>query len=399
MSEKIISANWILPVASPPIQNGAIAVEQNRIVSIGERDVIVNSHPSSPVENYPTSTIIPGLINAHTHLEFSNLQQPLGHQGISLPEWIRSVMSARGETSPETKRKSIADGLKELHDTGTVAVGEISTLPTNTSADYATQPAVRKTVFLEQLTRNLDMLPTWQSESASHLAQEHIAPGLSPHAPYSTHPQLVKQIIDQAIASDTPLAMHVAETREELELLENRSGPFVELLKDLGVWNPDSFGDTDSIDNIIEQLGRHSRSLLVHGNYLTDPQLQRVARLGISIAFCPRTHAWFGHEPYPLARMIELGINVSVGTDSRASNPDLNLLEELKHIARTHSDVAPSSILAMATHGGALAIGIENDSGTIENGKLAALTRIELGNSTEDPWDWLSIDSSSAHPV
>ena len=80
MSEKIISANWILPVASPPIQNGAIAVEQNRIVSIGERDVIVNSHPSSPVENYPTSTIIPGLINAHTHLEFSNLQQPLGHQ-------------------------------------------------------------------------------------------------------------------------------------------------------------------------------------------------------------------------------------------------------------------------------------------------------------------------------
>ena len=85
---------------------------------------------------------------------------------------------------------------------------------------YATQPAVRKTVFLEQLTRNLDMLPTRQSESASHLAQKHIAPGLSPHAPYSTHPQLVKQIIDQAIASDTPLAMHVAETREELELFE-----------------------------------------------------------------------------------------------------------------------------------------------------------------------------------
>lgn len=398
MHEKIISAHWILPVATPPIRNGAIAISGNRILAVGERDSIVADHPTMPVEDHPRSAIIPGLINAHTHLEFSNLEQPLGHQGISLPDWIRDVINARSTSTADAKRESIVRGLKELYETGTVAVGEISTLPTNTTADYAAQPSVHKTVFLEQLTRNLDLLSQRQSEALSHLAQQKIIAALGPHAPYSTHPQLVEQIIDLAVKEDVPVAMHVAETREELELLEHRSGKFVDLLQDLGVWDSDSFGDADSIDHIIEQLGRHSRSLLVHGNYLTDAQLKRIAQLGISIAFCPRTHAWFGHAPYPLARMIELGINVATGTDSRASNPDLNLLEELKLIARTHPDVAGSSILAMATRGGASAIGIEKDYGTIESGKLAALTRIEPGNSTDDPWAWLSIDSSSAHP-
>ena len=108
MSDRIFSANWILPVASEPIAGGAIAISQNRIVAVGQRDSIIASHPELDVEDHPTSAIVPGLINAHTHLEFSNLQQPLGHQGISLPDWIRQVMQSRTEATRETKLESVS---------------------------------------------------------------------------------------------------------------------------------------------------------------------------------------------------------------------------------------------------------------------------------------------------
>ncbi len=395
-TSKIIAANWVLSVSDPPIQNGAIAIEAGRIMAVGTRDDVLYSYPTLEVHAFPNATIIPGLVNAHTHLEFSDREKPLGYQGISLPEWIRLVIQSRRETDSSSKRLSIAKGLKELAATGTVAVGEISTAPTNTIEDYSESPLVHKTIFLEQLTRDLNLLTQRADEAASHLSQSGASFGLSPHAPYSTHPQLVEQLVDAAIEQNAPLAMHVAETREELELLESRSGNFVELLEGLGVWNPNSFGDADSIDNIIEQLGRHKRSLLVHGNYLTDIQLQRIAELKISIAFCPRTHAWFGHETYPLSRMLELGINVAVGTDSRGSNPDLNLLEDLKLVANSHPSVSSSTILAMGTIHGAKALGLSDQLGTIEPGKAARVAIIESSEPMIDPWWWLGSEDAAA---
>ncbi|QEG23480.1 amidohydrolase family protein [Mariniblastus fucicola] len=396
-SVRVICANWILPVSSPPIRNGAVAITADQIVAVGDRvsvlDTLSTTGSDLAVEEHPHATIIPGLINAHTHLEFSHLQAPLGHKGISLPDWIAHVMGVRGETDADSKRDSIQSGLKELYETGTVAVGEISTFPTTAVADYsidACQFHIHKTLFLEQLTRNLELLPQRGAEAAAHLNQRCIGLGLSPHAPYSTHPDLLKQIVDLAIERNAPLAMHVAETKEELELLESRSGKFVELLQKLGVWKADSFGDKDSIDNIIEQLGRHNRSMLVHGNYLNDRQLQRISELKITVVFCPRTHAWFGHDQYPLARMLELGINVAIGTDSRASNPDLNLLEELRLISQTHPNVLPETILSLGTRCGAIALGVDQRFGTLEIGKGSAIGVIDSDKDEHDPWWWLT---------
>ena len=398
IDSKIIIGNWVLPVAGPPIQNGAVAIEAGRILAVGSQDEIPVAHPTMEVQELPATTIIPGLVNAHTHLEFSDLASPLGYHGISLPDWIRIVVQSRYETSPADKRNAISQGLHELVSTGTVAVGEIATPPTNLVADYAASP-VHKTIFLEQLTRNLDLLPQRASEAATHLDQTTLSMGLSPHAPYSTHAKLVEQLVDAAIENDAPLAMHLAESRDEIELLESRGGRFVEMLKDFGVWNPDSFSDRDSIDNLIEQLGRHKRSLLIHGNYLTDQQLKRIAELGLTIVFCPRTHAWFGHQPYPLSRMLELGINVAVGTDSRGSNPDLNLLEDMKHIATNHPASTPATILEIGTLNGARALGIQDQFGSLEKGKLAALSQIQSKQQQDSPWWWLTEKSAIAKPV
>ncbi len=152
-----------------------------------------------------------------------------------------------------------------------------------------------------------------------------------------------------------PVAMHVAETREEIELIQNRSGGFVDLLQDFGVWNPNPDEAYQAILQILQSLSQAPQSLVVHGNYLVDSELDFIAnhRESMSVVFCPRTHQYFKHEPYPLQNMLRRGICVALGTDSRASNPDLNLFEELKLVAHLFDDLQPERILKLGTVNGA----------------------------------------------
>ena len=140
--------------------------------------------------------------------------------------------------------------------------------------------------------------------------------------------------------------MHLAETMAEREFVEQKTGPFVEMLQRLNVWRPEAYSQ-DSIAAILQSLSDCDRSLVIHGNYLTSDELDFIAsrKQSMSIVFCPRTHAYFGHSPYPLEAMLERGINVAVGTDSLASNPDLNVVAELQAIARRYPEVSRESVV------------------------------------------------------
>jgi cytosine/adenosine deaminase-related metal-dependent hydrolase len=217
-------------------------------------------------------------------------------------------------------------------------------------------------------------------------------PGLSPHAPYTVHPQLLASLVELSRRFHVPLAMHLAESKEELELLHSGSGAFRELLESVGAWEEAAGSRLSSVLDYLRELVRAPRALVIHGNYLNAEEIAFVAEHGetMSVVYCPRTHAFFGHDAYPLARLLAAGVNVALGTDSRASNPDLSLFEEMRSAAARHPGVDPAAILRMGTIGGATGLGIAERSGTIEPGKRADLTVVALGDErARDPHELL----------
>jgi cytosine/adenosine deaminase-related metal-dependent hydrolase len=224
-------------------------------------------------------------------------------------------------------------------------------------------------------------------------------PGLSPHAPYSAHPELVAELSRLSASAQVPLAMHLAESQEELELLESGGGPLVDLLKELQAWAPEAIPRGVRPMDYLRTLAKADRALVAHGNFLSPDE---IAFLGahadrMSVVFCPRTHIHFGHPRYPLGQMAAAGVNVALGTDSRASSPDLSLLEELRVVAARFPDVAPETVLNMGALAGARALGLESELGSLSPGKLANLTVVELPDRSED--DPFSLLFDSTKPV
>ena len=344
-------ADWILPVAQPPLQNGAVVVdEQEQIVYVGPHS---NMPSATEVVEHRKAALLPGLINAHTHLEFSDLTEPLGERGMPFTQWISAVVEWRMKNGVD-KASAIAAGIMQSQDYGVAAIGEIASLPVD-AKHYAAADRCQIHAFQEMLGADQSQYDEKLSQldaNTKSLQAAGVIPAVSPHAPYSVPPLLLTRLTDFAVSSQQAVAMHVAETMEEREFVEHRSGPFVEMLKAFGVWQPDLYRQTGSILEILQSLSRASRALIVHGNYLNEKEMDFIAskREKMSVVFCPRTHEYFGHTKYPIAEILERGINLAVGTDSRASNPDLNLLSELKEIRRKFPDLESEVILKIGNN-------------------------------------------------
>jgi cytosine/adenosine deaminase-related metal-dependent hydrolase len=223
-------------------------------------------------------------------------------------------------------------------------------------------------------------------------------PGLSPHASYTVGPDLLRKVCEMSAAERVPVAMHLAESREELELLRTHQGPLVEALKRLGGWHPESLSLGLAPIDYLQLLATAHRSLVIHGNYLGRDDFEFVAahRERMSLVYCPRTHAYFGHDPYPLAGMLTSGARVAVGTDSRASNPDLSILSELRHIAWHHPNVSRDAILRSGTLSGAESLGSGEKLGSITPGKRAWLATVPLEQTSGEPHDLLFSSTAPA---
>lgn len=384
-----LKARWILPVVSPPLEAGTVVLCNDRIVDVG-RD-----KDADKTVDLGNCAIIPGLVNCHTHLEFSYLQEPLMAPGAAFTDWIWAVLAERidraSQGAGELDGNGIARGIAELKVAGTAMVGEIATEEAWPQVMRSTRSAPICGV------RFWELIGT--SGSREHDAREaaqrflHADPpagwrsGLSPHAPYTVGMQLLEFAVQLAKRQNQPVAMHLAETREELQLIESQNGPLRELLDALGVWQEGSIPCGARLVNYLERLADAPRSLVVHGNYLdelsTDFLAQRAAKM--SVIYCPRTHAYFGHERYPLGRLLRRGVHIALGTDSRASNPDLSLFEEARFIATTHQNVDPAIVLALATLHGARALSASHHVGALRAGMSSDLTIVHLPEGVHDP--------------
>ena len=224
------------------------------------------------------------------------------------------------------------------------------------------------------------------------MKSEHWQPGLSPHAPYTVHPELLARAVDLSVEHEIPLAMHLAESREEIDFLRDGRGPFRELLESRGAWDPTARPRGARPLDELRVLARAHRALVVHGNYLDDEEIDFLGRQRrqMAVVYCPRTHAWFAHARYPLEKLLAAGAIVALGTDSRASSPDLSLLAEMRHVAREFPAMSRATILELGTLGGARALGLDSQIGTLEPGKWANLAAIALPeDAAADPHELL----------
>lgn len=368
-----LTARWILPVAGPPLERGIVTISGARILAVERAG-------SRPVDlDLGQAAVVPGLVNAHTHLDLSGLRNGCP-PGSDFTAWLRAVVQHRRGLSGKEVAGAIRLGLEESLACGTTLIGDISA--GGASWKQLTAAPVRAVVFRELLGLPVERAEqTWKEASAwiaEHPATATCRPGLSPHAPYSVR----QSLFEAAAASSLPVAIHVAETRDELQLLEEHAGSFVPFLTELGVWSPEGLVQgLPALLNIF--AARHPGPLLlVHGNFL-DPTFPLPNQA--TVIYCPRTHAAFGHDPHPWRQLLAKGVRVALGTDSLGSNPDLDVLGELRFLHRRHPEVQAALLLRLATQNGATALGWGTETGSLEAGKSADLVVVPLPEREEEP--------------
>jgi aminodeoxyfutalosine deaminase len=366
-----------------------------------EGDRIVGVGPPGTADGKPRDlgdvALLPGLVNAHTHLEFSHLQKPLGKAGARLADWLRLVIAER-QARIMPSQDSILSGLRESVAAGVTTIGEIATAD---AREYASDLPIDLTLLVEVIGFSRARAESVLLATAERLAAVsqvslgggRTTLGLSPHAPYTVSPDLLARLIALASRDGLPVAMHLAESTDELELLAAGTGPLQQLLDERSMWDATAIPQGSRPLAYLQALTKAPRALVIHGNYLDAEEQAFLANYAerMSLIYCPRTHTYFGHAPYPLAELLTAGVRVAVGTDSRASNPDLSLLGEMRCVASKHPGVAPSTVLRLGTLAGAEALGREGEAGSITPGKRAHLIAVPLpGQARSNPDDLLA---------
>jgi aminodeoxyfutalosine deaminase len=371
-----LTARYVFPVAGPPLEGGLVTVADDRIAAVelcGARAWDFDCGDAA---------IVPGFVNAHTHLDLT------GARGQTPPStdfigWLRTVIAYRQERSRPQVERDIRRGLAQAVASGTTLLGDIA--HEGQSVDALLGAPVRSVVFRELLGLSDERAAAayegfvwWRAafpESAT------CKPGVSPHAPYSTR----RGLFSFAAASGLPMATHLAECAEEAELLASHSGPFVSLLEGLNAWAPK--GLAASFRQVLNHGVRGDPALFVHANYL--PPGDAIPN-NATVVYCPRTHAAFGHPPHPFRQFLARGVRVALGTDSLASNPDLDLLSEARFVHARHPDFPLAALLGMATLRGAEGLGFAGATGSLVPGKSADLAIVGLpARDAADPHELL----------
>lgn len=387
-----IRGRWVFPVDVPPIEYGAIEVVNGRIAAVFEARGVNKEHFDVDFDG----AILPGLVNAHTHLDLSGLRGKVPPSN-DFTGWLRAVIQHRRSLAPEQVQQDVQNGLKEAIFSGTTLLGDIS-------AGGSTWPvladaAARATVYYELLGLPEERAnAAWQAGREwveHHPATATCRPGLSPHAPYSVRRSLFERVARYSASEQIPIAIHLAETQAELELLRNHTGPFEPFLNGLGVFDPS--GLAHSPEDVIALTEASHRVAFAHGNYLS-PGIRLAENQ--TVVYCPRTHAAFGHSKYPLQAMLRAGCRVAIGTDSLASNPDLDMLAELRFLHQQHPEIDGKILLEMATINGAYTLGWDHETGTLTPGKSADLIAVAFPSANEvDPYERLLDANSVASAV
>ena len=383
----VYRARWIVPAGAPPIADGAVVASDGRIVRVGPWPALKpHVAPSDAVEHFPDSAILPGLVNAHMHLGLTDMAGRF-KPTANFPAWIGRLTPRLMLRTAGAARRAVADGRDRSLAAGTVAGADMAHAPSTTDALDAAPG--RWTVFGECFRfgeAGLAALAKTVAALEARAASGGVAVGLGPHAPYTTGPEVYAAARREADARGWPVTTHLHETAEEIAFTEHGEGPFYDWMRRLRVlprgWRPPG---VRPIPMLAEAGFFNGPVLVAHGTDLTDAEIAVLARSGSTVVYCPRSHAFFRRGTHPWRRVRAAGAGVALGTDSLASCPSLSMLDEMRFLHQREPDADPQTILAMATLGGARALGLADRLGDIREGLSAEMCLVGPVPETDDP--------------
>jgi 5-methylthioadenosine/S-adenosylhomocysteine deaminase len=378
-------AAWVVPVTAAPVRNGTVAVDGSRIAYVGPR----RGAPPGEDRELGRAILLPGLINAHTHLELTVLRGLL--EGFAFRDWIVTLQRAKVEVLDEPRlldsaRAGIAEGLRA----GITCYADTcdSGVALRAMREAGVRGLMYQEVFGPEPERAGEALAALAGKVAVHRqsADALRRVGVSPHAPYTVSDALYERVARYAAAEGLPVAVHIAESAEELMLVCDGAGPFADGWRRRGIAVAQR---ARSPIALLERLGvLGPATLAIHCVHADDADVAALASSGTAVAHCPVSNAKLGHGVAPIDAMVRAGVRVALGSDSMASNNRMHLLEEarvaiLAQHLRHHSPCALSAndALRLATIGGASALGLDDRIGSLEPGKDADLAAFPLGDA------------------
>lgn len=404
----VYAAKHLLPVASTPISNGAVLVHDGRIVAFGRRKDVVKAHPGAEVRDLGEVVILPGLVNAHTHVELS-FMNGVPPAGGTFMTWLRDLVARRPGIDAGAAAEAATKAIETMVLRGTVAVGDIANGAW--AAPLLARSGLRGLAFHEIfgfaasdtesiLDAAAQRLESIDADPDVLAARDRFTTILTPHAAHTTSFPLLKALGGRAVASGEMLSIHVAESEEESQLLRDGTGPFKDFLIERGAWDPAFKAPGQTPVEYLERLGVLTpRTLAVHCVHLDHQDISRLQARGVTVVTCPRSNQRLGVGKAPVPKLLSSGIQVALGTDSLASAPDVDVFTEVAHLRQEHPGLSPAAALRIATLNGARALGIAKDLGSIEEGKLAALTVVGLNDPNDDPLEAVTWSSESVSPL
>lgn len=371
---RVVGARWVIPIDRPPIADGALALEDDGTIrAVGPRAEVRAAFPDAP-EEAAEGVLLPGLVNAHCHLELSALADAVPGGGGLVP-WARRLMKAVVETAHEARRAAALQAARAAVRLGTAAIGDVGN-----SLDAA--PAIGEAglggILFHELVGSREAA-TGDALADAEREREHAAAtwpaGLgympAPHAPYSVGPDLFRRIFAAAAAAGKGTSVHVAEDPDELALLRDGSGRWADLLRAMGV-DPASRAPGKSPVAYLAELGAFDGPeppLLVHMVHAGDEDRRLARQAGATVVLCPRSNLHIGGRLAAVDRLLEDGVRLAIGTDSLASTPDLSLWGEMATLAAHFPAIPPARWLEAATRDGARALGLSSALGSLTPGK------------------------------
>ena len=382
----IYSARWVLPVSASPIENGAVAVEGQRIVGVGSLDEIVKRFPGSRLEALGEAGILPGLINTHTHLELTAMRGYLENEEGDFFAWLKKLTYARLEClTAQDLHVSAVWGASEAVRAGITCVGDASD-SAMISMQALREVGLRGIVYQESfgpdpklVAENFEKL-TAKVQQLCDFETELVRAGVSPHAPYTVCRPQLELIAELTETERVPLMMHAAESEAEALLLSEGCGQFADGLAKRSIeWKAPGVSTIE----YLKQVGLLSvRPLLAHCIRVDDVDIETLRDTRAKVAHCPKSNAKLGHGRAPFAKFLESGVAVGLGSDSVASNNTCDVLDEARFAtlsARASGGVVSANdALEALTLGGARCFELENEIGQLKEGFQADLTAVSL---------------------
>ncbi len=377
-----------------PILRGAVRTEGSRILAVGTQTAL-GVLPGEVVIDLPGCVLSPGLINAHTHLDYTRVagRVPMSARG-NFVGWLKALNACKSDWSTDDYVASIERGFEMLLAGGTTSAANIVATPEVLARVVPRSPLriwwffelvdIRSRLAMEEsLAAALSFFDSLQDDPEPEALSRF---GLSPHAPYTASVDLYRLAQRCAGQCNAPITTHLAESREESEMFRHAQGPLYDLAASLGRANGDC-GHGSPVSHLAEHGALPEKCMAVHLNYIQEYDWPLLRRHGVIAVHCPRSHAYFGHAPFPLERMRAEGIPICLGTDSLASNDRLDMRAEIRQAQPEHPDLTPAEWLRMVTVVPARALGQAGQLGEISTGAFADLVAFRLPEGLAEQLD------------